>query len=191
MSLRDRKNAVLDGFDPKKDKINGYEGLQEGKYHMVVEQISATKFGQLSVRSQVLEGAEQGQIDFINVGLDETKQNGEPLPDFVIDRNIKTIASLAAVLGIALTDDAWDDIQKMVDEFQAGEGKQFNMDLTLSENKKRPEYPFKSYEFEEIAEDPLEQTAPEIKDEDLPFGNTPAQTDKDMLADMDDDEAPF
>ena len=193
MSLRDRKNALeAQGFDPKKDKINGYEGLEAGKYHMVAESISASKYGQLAVRAQVLEGEGQGRIEFINVGLDETKRNGEPLPDFIIDRNIKTIDSLASVLGVAISDDGWDDIQKMVDEFQAGEGKQFYMDLTLSENKKRPEYPYKSYEFEEVAQDSFEESVPEVKDEDLPFGDqaAPAPTDADAPVDAN-GERPF
>lgn len=179
MSLRDRKNALeAQGYDPKKDKINGYEGLPEGKYHVIAEQISPSKYGQLVVRTQVLEGEYQGRIEFINVGLDDTKQNGEPLPDFVVDRNIKTISRLAIVLGVALTDEAWDDVQKMSNEFQVGEGKQFNMDMALSENKTRPEYPYKSYEFEEVVDDPFDKNeAPEVKDEDLPFGNNaPAPT---------------
>ncbi|WP_048702615.1 hypothetical protein [Companilactobacillus ginsenosidimutans] len=191
MSLRDRKNALeAQGFDPKNDKINGYEGLPAGKYHMLTEAISPSKFGQLSVRAQVIEGEHSGQNEFINVSLDETKRNGEPLPDFIIDRNIKTIASLAAVLGVALSDEAWDDIQEMVNEFQKGEGKQFNMDLTLKENKNNPAYPYKTYEFEEVKEDPFEETAPEIKDEDLPFGNAPAPTDADAPIDKN-GERPF
>lgn len=131
--------------------------------------------GQLSVRAQVIEGEHSGQNEFINVSLDETKRNGEPLPDFIIDRNIKTIASLAAVLGVALSDEAWDDIQEMVNEFQKGEGKQFNMDLTLKENKNNPAYPYKTYEFEEVAEDPYEQTTPDVTEDELPFGNTPKE----------------
>ena len=173
MSLRDRANQVLDGFDAKNDKINGYEGLPEGEYLMVVEKVSRSNFDQLAVIAQVLEGDHTGQNEFINLGLDEVTKAGKPLPDFVIDRSIKTVATLGAVLGVAISDEAWDDMGILVDAFKAAEGKQFMMTLKLRENKKRPEYPYKEYEFEEVKEDPFTQETPEIKDEDLPFGNNP------------------
>lgn len=174
MSLRDRAKNVMSNFDATKDEINGYEGLPSGDYHMAVENVQETDYGQLSMKTQVIEGDNTGRIEFINISLDEVTSTGKPLPDFVIDRNIKTVARLAAVLGVAISDDAWDNMQIMVHEFNKAVGKQFKMTLTLRENKKNPQYPYKEYEFEEIKEDPFDPAqAPEVKDSDLPFGDQP------------------
>lgn len=170
MSLRDRAKNVMDNFDATKDDINGYEGLPAGDYHMAVENVQRNDNDQLSIKSQVIEGDATGRIEFINIGLDEVTSTGKPLPDFVIDRNIKTVARLAAVLGVAVTDDAWDDMGIMVHEFNESVGKQFTMTLSLRENKKNPQYPYKEYEFEPIKEDPFEaDKAPEVSDDDVPF----------------------
>ena len=170
MSLRDRAKNVMSNFDATKDEINGYQGLPSGDYHMAVENVQESDYGQLSMKAQVIEGDNTGRIEFINIGLDEVTSKGQPLPDFVIDRNIKTVARLAAVLGVAISDDAWDNMQIMVHEFNKAVGKQFKMTLKLSENKKKPQYPYKEYEFEEIKEDPFDaKDAPEVSDDDVPF----------------------
>ncbi|CAJ1186237.1 hypothetical protein CPEBRM1_ABPJDJAI_00872 [Companilactobacillus paralimentarius] len=170
MSLRDRAKNVMSNFDATKDDINGYEGLPAGDYHMAVEAVQRTDYDQLSVKAQVIEGDNTGRIEFVNIGLDEVTSTGKPLPDFVIDRNIKTVARLAAVLGVAVTDDAWDDMGIMVHEFSEAVGKQFQMKLKLRENKKNPQYPYKEYEFEEIKQDPFETNdTPEVSDDDVPF----------------------
>lgn len=170
MSLRDRAKNVMSNFDATKDEINGYQGLPSGDYHMAVENVQESDYGQLSMKAQVIEGDNTGRIEFINIGLDEVTASGKPLPDFVIDRNIKTVARLAAVLGVAISDDAWDNMQIMVHEFNKAVGKQFKMTLKLSENKKKPQYPYKEYEFEEIKEDPFDaKDAPEVSDDDVPF----------------------
>lgn len=170
MSLRDRAKNVMSNFDATKDEINGYEGLPAGDYHMAVENVQRTDNDQLSIKAQVVEGDNTGRIEFINIGLDEVTASGKPLPDFVIDRNIKTVARLAAVLGVAIQDDAWDDMGIMVHEFSKSMGKQFNMTLKLRENKKNPQYPYKEYEFEEVKEDPFDaKDAPEVSDDDVPF----------------------
>ena len=177
MSLRDRAKNVMDNFDASKDDINGYEGLPAGDYHMAVESVQRTDNDQLSIKSQVIEGDSTGRIEFINIGLDEVTSTGKPLPDFVIDRNIKMVARLAAVLGVTVTDDAWDDMGIMVHVFNEAVGKQFKMTLKLRENKKSPKYPYKEYEFEEVKDDPFDEAkAPDVKDSDLPFGDTPANT---------------
>lgn len=170
MSLRDRAKNVMSNFDATKDDINGYEGLPAGDYHMAVENVQRTDNDQLSIKSQVIEGDSTGRIEFINIGLDEVTAAGKPLPDFVIDRNIKTVARLAAVLGVAITDDAWDDMGIMVHVFNQAVGKQFTMTLKLRENKKNPQYPYKEYEFEAVKDDPFEaDKAPEVSDDDVPF----------------------
>jgi len=166
MSIRDRAKKALDGFTVD-SKTTGYQGLVNGTYEMIVESVQHSDYDQLVVKASVIDGDRAGTNEFINLGLDEVKSDGSPLPDFVIDRNIKTVAKLGLVLGVPISDEAWDDMNQLVEEFKEAEGKTFSMTLELSENKKRPQYPYKSYDF-----DVLENAAPEpidIDDSDMPF----------------------
>jgi len=167
MSIRDRAKKVLDGFTVD-SKITGYQGLGVGDYEMIVENVQQSNFGQLAVRVSVIDGEYAGRKEFINLSTDEIKQDGSPLPDFVIDRNIKEIGKLGLVLGVPVSDEAWDDMTQMVEEFKEAEGKTFIMNLLkLSPNKKSPSNPYKEYDF-----DVLENAVPEpidIDDSDMPF----------------------
>ena len=181
MSLRDRANQIKDNFNPE-EKINGYEGLPAGSYNVVVEKADLTKWGSFSMKVSVMDGDYAGRVEFIQVSLDENSASGKPLPDFVIDRNIKTLAKLAFVTGVTIDDESWDDINLLPNDFADAIGKTFVMELGLRENKKRPEYPYKEYEFETLdAPETIDEQKPaadpfanngdsiEISDEDMPF----------------------
>ena len=181
MSLRDRANQIKDNFNPE-EKINGYEGLPAGSYNVVVEKADLTKWGSFSMKVSVMDGDYAGRVEFIQVSLDENSASGKPLPDFVIDRNIKTLAKLAFVTGVTIDDESWDDINLLPNDFADAVGKTFVMELGLRENKKRPEYPYKEYEFEtldtpetideqEPVADPFADSGDEVEisDEDMPF----------------------
>lgn len=177
MGLRERAAQIAGSYDASKDEINGYEGLPAGDYQMIVVNAQRSNLDQLSIRAEVLDGSENdGRVEFINLGLDEVTQSGKPLPDFVIDRNIKTIMRLGLVLGIAVTDEAWDDVGVLVKEFEPAVGKQFMMHLTLKENKNNPSYPYKEYEFDAVEQDPNDLNGVEVDDNDLPdaLSGTPA-----------------
>ncbi|APX73133.1 hypothetical protein M5C72_08575 [Companilactobacillus allii] len=169
MGLRERAAGISKGFDASKDDINGYEGLPDGEYRVFVSNVQHSDYDQLSIKATVVEGENDGRIEFLNLGLDEVTSSGKKIPDFVIDRNIKTIMKLGLVLGIAITDDAWDDMNLLVEEFKPAVGKQFIMHLENRENKKNPAYPYKQYEFEKYVEDPNESNGIEISDDDVPF----------------------
>lgn len=183
MSMRDRANQTLNDFNPD-EKINGYEGLQSGTYPVVVEDVSLTDWGSFSMKVSVMEGDDAGRVEFIQVSLDENSSSGKPLPDFVIDRNIKTLAKLAFVTGVTIDDDSWDNISALPNDFADAKGKVFEMELKLRENKNRPEYPYKEYEFNELeqpefsedetlgkATDPFADSGSniEVSDDDMPF----------------------
>ena len=179
MGLRERAAQITGSFDAAKNKINGYEGLPAGDYQMIVQNVQHDNLDRLSIRSVVIDGTENdGRIEFINLGLDEVTPSGKPLPSFVIDRNIKTIMKLGLVLGIGITDEAWDDVGQLVKEFEPAVGKQFIMHLTLKENKKNPSYPYKEYEFDAVKEDPNDLNGVEVDDNDLPdaLSGTPTTT---------------
>ncbi|GKQ42942.1 hypothetical protein RD055328_08650 [Companilactobacillus sp. RD055328] len=171
MSIMDRVKNVQETYNPETDSINSYEGLKDGSYNVVAASIARSDYDQLSVKAEVIEGDNAGMSEFINLGLDELKQDGSPLPDFVIDRNIKTISKLAYVLGVNISDEAWDDMGVLVETFKEATGKQFTMELKLGKNKKNPSRPYKNYDFEKLEGDPLADNSQpiDISDEDMPF----------------------
>lgn len=170
MSIRDRVNSVKESWNVESDGINnGYQGLESGEYLVMAARISRSDWDTVNVRAEVIEGESAGMKDFISLGVDELKKDGTPLPDFVIDRNIKTISKLAFVLGVDIPDEAWDDVGDLVDVFKAAEGGMFKMILTVKPNKKRPEFPFKEYDFEKVDNNELPSTEIDVADEDIPF----------------------
>ena len=118
---------------------------------------------QLSIRVQVLDGEHAGQKEFVNLSLDETTAKGNSNP--MLGRNIKLIAKLASNSGIELQDEDWEDIETLANALALAEGRTVLMHLTVSENKKNPQYPYRNYDFDE-AEEPDEIV---IDDDDVPF----------------------
>ncbi|BAX67869.1 hypothetical protein [Latilactobacillus phage TMW 1.706 P1] len=170
MSIRDRVNSVKESWNVASDGINdGYQGLESGEYLVMAAKITRSDWDTVNVRAEVIEGENTGTNDFISLGVDELKKDGTPLPDFVIDRNIKTISKLAYVLGVDIPDEAWDDVGDLVEVFKPAEGGMFKMILTVKPNKKRPEYPFKEYDFEKVDANELPNTEIDVADEDIPF----------------------
>lgn len=167
MGLRDAAAKALDGFDRKKGNVNGFEGLPSGDYVVMIDNIreQETPWGseQLSIRVQVLDGEHAGQKEFINLSLDETTSKGNPNP--MLGRNIKLIAKLASNSGIELQDEDWEDLGTLSEALAPAEGRTVLMHLTVSENKKNPQYPYRNYDFEEAEE--IDEI--DVGDDDLPF----------------------
>lgn len=167
MGLRDAATKALEGFDTKNGNVNSFAGLPSGDYVVMIDNIKNqdTPWGseQISIRVQVLDGEHAGQKEFVNLSLDETTTKGKPNP--MLARNIKLIAKLASNSGIQLQDEDWDDLKTLANALAPAEGRTVLMHLTVTENKKNPQFPYKNYDFEE-AEAPEEI---DISDEDMPF----------------------
>ena len=167
MGLRDAAAKALEGFDTKKGNVNGFEGLPSGDYVVMIDNIreQETPWGseQLSIRVQVLDGEHAGQKEFVNLSLDETTAKGNPNP--MLGRNIKLSAKLASNSGIELQDEDWEDLGTLSEALAPAEGRTVLMHLTVSENKKNPQYPYRNYDFEEAEE--IDEI--DVGDDDLPF----------------------
>jgi hypothetical protein len=180
MSLLDKAQEVLAGFDATKDSTNSFEGLPSGKFNTFDHQVNA--------------GKHVSTKDYNMFNLDETTASGKKVPDSVISSHIKLIAKLANACDITLKPEDWEDIDHLVAAFNFGQaiGKIVTMDLTVRENKKNPQYPYKNYDFE-----PAEQPEPiTVDDKDLP--KDLRSNDDDLLGDaksddtdIDDDDLPF
>lgn len=171
MSLRDAMNNVAKDFDAKNDSVNKFEGLPTGDYTVVVSKVedSTAPWGaeQLSFVLEVVEGEHAGSKEFLRIGLDEVTSKGNPNP--MLDTNIRMVMKLAAVLGISIPEEAWDDdsmvYENLAKAFASTVGKTMVMKLNVRPNKKNPQYPYRNYDFEEAAQ----MEAPEVADDDMPF----------------------
>lgn len=187
MSLLDAyKNATKD-FDAKHDKINtsNYDPLPVGEYLAVMNKAEhfvskRTGWEAMSFDMQVIEGEYAGHHEHVLVSLAETTTKGKPVLDFIIARNIRTIAKISALSGVELEDsdfegDETDVYEKLREKFMGNEGATMIMKITESQGKKDPDKVYRNYEFAE--DDSQESEEPE--ENDLPTDTTEVGKDDD------------
>ncbi|KRO16229.1 DUF669 domain-containing protein [Lacticaseibacillus saniviri] len=171
MSLKDIAMKATQNFDASKDKPeSGYESLPSGTYNVILEDVAhfvsqRTGWDGLQIKVSVLDGEYAGRTDSNMFNFDETSANGKAIPESVLSQRVQVVARLANAVGVHLDDIDWDSIDTLVTAFMTAKGKTAVMTLSVRENKKNPQYPFKNYDFE-----PGEPTEPmTISDEDIPF----------------------
>lgn len=167
MSILDTiKKVSKDGFDPKKDNINGFTRIPAGRYVVSLHNAdydANEKTGRISVivTLKVSSGGHEGQEERIFLSFDDD------LPEFVQEKNTKILMALVSVAGIESKNSDYADEQSVAEMLRRGLGKQFIMDLSVTENKKNPQYPYRNYEFSEVTdENPFDV---DVEDEELPF----------------------
>lgn len=189
MSMLDvLKSLEEEKFDAKKGKISeGIEPLPEGTYNCVLKGVThRAKNGRgfLMFSLEVVDGDYAGRTESIFPTLEQVTSKGNPMPDFVLARSIKTIKIIGAMVGLDVpnqcflddnVDVNYDNIEKAFDGYA---GKMLKMTIKLSPNKKNPDQPYRNYEFSpaeqpkvaEVQEDPFAQAnGAEFDESDLPF----------------------
>lgn len=169
MSILNTLKAIEnEGFDPRKDGVQKSTRLEAGKYPVVLGSAQAdSNFGrdQIAVKLQVVSGASKGMTETIFLSFDET------LPPFVLEKNGRTLLKLAAMANVTFTEADQRDEYSIASALERGVGRQFEMTLTITENKKKPEYPYRNYDFNQLIgmPDPRNVDAATIDDSDYPF----------------------
>lgn len=166
MSILNTLAKIKDeGFDPRKDKINGDGRLGEGTYpvRLIEVERGADKRGyeQIVIKLEVVSGDCKGRTETLYI------QFHDDLPEFVLEKNGKMFMAIAAFTGVTLNKKDLVDEESGADALKRGIGKQLLMKLRLSENKKNPEYPYRNYEFEDLAD--KKSMSIDIEEDDLPF----------------------
>lgn len=163
--LETLKNVKAEGYDPKKHKINNSGVLLDtGVYpvRLISAERDVNKRGQeqLVVKLEVVSGDFKERKETLFLSFDSE------LPEFVLERNGKTLLALVEMAQITLGKGDLDDEEAAATTLQRGIGKQFKMDLRVVPNKKNPDYPYRNYEFSPLDENPFED---DIDDDGLPF----------------------
>lgn len=71
-----------------------------------------------------------------------------------------------SIADVEFTNSDLQDEYSTADALARGVGAQFQMKLTISENKKNPSYPYRNYEFESFGNPNI---TPDMDEGDLPF----------------------
>lgn len=189
MGLRDIANKTLSGFDAKTDHIIASAGLPAGDYTAVVETVEHRAFDSgwdcFGTTFQVVEGEHAGQRENVNVSLAEQTKSGKAIPDFILDRNIKFITKLGALLGVEITASDFgnegtnetDIHEHLANKLHDKAGEVVILTVQVRPNKKDPSNPYTSYDLTEAeqptelpADDPFESNGKTtVNDDDLPF----------------------
>lgn len=161
--LNTLKQIKEEGFDPRKDAISKSARLEAGNYPVRIKEVERTvnektSREQMIVKLEVVSGEAAGKFESIYLGFDDD------LPDFVLEKNGRILLKLAEFAGVTFKKGELDDLESTTEALQRGIGKQFLLKLTITPNKKTPEYPYRNHDFDELS-DGLE----DVEDDDLPF----------------------
>ncbi|WP_282803963.1 hypothetical protein [Secundilactobacillus kimchicus] len=166
--------AGLDGFDAKHDAVSAPQGLPAGDYTVSVSDIAHRAFNSgwdaFGVTFEVVEGESVGRKENVNISFAETSKAGKAIPEFVLDRNVKLIAKLGAMMNIGITGEDFaaenetDIHEHLAQKLRPGLGTIVILKIIETPNKKDPQNPYRNYDFEE-AEQPAEL---DVTDNELP-----------------------
>ncbi len=190
MSLKD-VFASLKDFDPKKDKVGGNSALPAGKYYVSLSGVTHQAKNDrefVMFTFEVLDGEFAGRKENVFPSLELVTSTGKPMPDFVLERSIKTIMKIASVIGFefdkrifaGLEDDVTNVYEEIQQAFSSHLGKTLTLEIIESRNKKDPDHPYRNYDFYE-AEQP---TTPEAIED--PFADNPGNEEE-----IDESKMPF
>lgn len=167
MGILDTLKQVKEtGFDAKKDNVNQNSKIDPGTYPVRLKSVQANvdQKGktQLAIVLEVVSGKDKNRTESIFLSFDEG------LPEFVLEKNGRLLLKLAALTGVEFSAKDLEDEFSTAAALEKAIGKQIQMKLTTSPNKKNPDYPYRNYEFSELAED-SKPFGDEIEEDDLPF----------------------
>lgn len=167
MSILETLNAIKqDGFDPKKDTIGGNANLPSGTYPVKLSKanVTVTKSGrtQIHVVLEVVSGEHKGRTENIFLGFESD------LPEFVLENNGKYLMKIAALTDVQFTQNDLQTEEDTAEALRKGFGKQFLMKLNVRPNKKNPDFPYRNYDFEALAEDQFDKSDDPFSGE-IPF----------------------
>ena len=169
--LNTLKEIKQENYDPYNDKVAKSTLLEAGTYPVRLKSVQAgeNKFRdgemQLAVVLEVVSGDRKGMTETTFLSFDES------LPKFVLDKNGRLLLKLAAMTGVQFMESDLADEYTTAEALSKGIGKQFQLHLSITPNKKNPNYPYRNYELAplEPVSDGLKMSSDEIEDDDLPF----------------------
>lgn len=174
MSLLDLAQEIKSNFNPATDKVNGADAIPAGEYDVVVSDVKYAAYDSgwenVVVEAEITTGEQAGRKENISFSFIQ-EWNGKAINDFILSRNMKLAQKLAFIGKYEWMQSDFDDTQSIALALKNIIGTQMLLTIKVTENKNKPDQPFRNYEVEEYEQAPdfSRDTQIDISDEDVPF----------------------
>ncbi|EFR30706.1 DUF669 domain-containing protein [Eremococcus coleocola] len=157
MSLKEVALETLNNYNPATDNPNSQGIIPAGEYDTVISKAGyrayQSGYDAVALEFTVVGGDYDGRRELVNLNVDPEYPNNKKYPSF-LTKNIKLISQLAFAADFNLDDDDWEDQMTLGDVIgEKAMGAQMVLEITESENKNKPESPYRNYQFLKYADD--------------------------------------
>lgn len=169
MSLLDIAQSIKkEGFDPRKDSVNGPAPLPAGKYQAILKSVqfnvAESGWESLQYRFEIRGGDYDGRTEFVSFGTLDT-WNGKKL-GWSVERTIKFFQKALAFADDAPLKSDFEDGKALAEALnRKAVGKYYTLEITETVGKEKT---YRNYDLDE-AEGLPNTDSFEINEEDLPF----------------------
>lgn len=177
MSLLDiAKQLKANGYDPRKDKVNGSQHLPGGEYIVALTQVEAkiaekSKWESINYAFEVrdLESPYNGRMQFVGMGtLDTWEKDGKTMDlSNMVETTVKFFQKALVLAGDQMVGSDLGD-NKTMEEALKRKAVGAKYILIINEYTKRDKTTGYNYDLEEY-QGPADPAPAEISDDDLPF----------------------
>ncbi len=156
MGLLDAYKKATTNWDAKTDGLSQRQEIPAGTYQVMLEQVDHPVYQSgwdcLRFTMQIIKGKYASRKEQLRISLATKTTKGKPMPEFVVSRNIRTIAKIGEMVGLEMKpeyfpDNETDAYEKLTAAFKPYEGKTLEMKIIVSPNKKDPDNPYRNYDF--------------------------------------------
>lgn len=157
-----------DGFDPRKDSVNGPAALPSGDYTVVLKRVqfnvSEKGWESLGFTFEVREGEFNGRTEYVSFGT-LPEWNGKDL-SWSVERTIKFFTKVIELAGDKVMKNDFEDGRALADALERkAVGSYFT--LKIQETKGREDKVYRNYDIEENVENAMNTI--NVEEDDLPF----------------------
>ncbi len=186
MSLLDAYKKATTNWDAKKDGLSQQQAIPAGTYQVMLGKVDHPVYQSgwdcLHFEMQIIKGKYASRKEQLRISLATKTTKGKPMPEFVVSRNIRTIAKIGEMVGLEMkpeyfAENETDAYEKLATAFKPYVGKTLEMKIIVSPNKKDPDNPYRNYDFapgvkveEPTVEEPtFNDGEATVEDTELPF----------------------
>ena len=162
------KKIKEDGFDPRKDSVNGLAQIPAGEYTVILKKvqfnISPSGWESLGYTFEIRDGEYDGRSEYVSFGT-LPEWNGKDI-SWSVERTIKFFQKAIEFSGDKVMKNDFEDGKTLADALERkAVGSYFT--LTIEETKGKGDKVYRNYDISDNAASVIE--AVNVEDDDLPF----------------------
>ncbi len=162
------KKIKEDGFDPRKDSVNGMAQIPAGEYTVILKKvqfnISQSGWESLGYTFEIRDGEFDGRSEYVSFGT-LPEWNGKDI-SWSVERTIKFFQKAMELSGDTLKNGDFEDGKTLADALERkAVGSYFT--LTIEETKGKGDKVYRNYDISENTASVIEAVT--VEDDDLPF----------------------